>query len=123
MKNNTDYGRVLYTIQAEDLVKHLQNRAAHHAKRNEELVKKAKERQAEIDETLANQDSTSERMAYKGSSNYAGARHEADLLFQEARQKAALSTKFNVLAKYAPATGVVQLDQSELRDLEFIPHT
>ena len=124
MANATTDGILLYRILVNELKTHLLKRAEYHVKRNEELVAKGKAKNDEINSKVDESETTSDRMAYKGSSTYNEAQRERDNYFMLAREHAKKSLRFTFLAEHWPIPTVddgsfVNVCESELVALEF----
>ena len=113
-------GCMLYLVKQDELKTHLHSRFVHHTKRNKELLDQANKLKEELDSGVADQDTVSDRMAFKGSSDYRNDSNRRDMLFNNAREHARKAALFHFLSEHSGPYQELFLSQEELTRLEFV---
>jgi hypothetical protein len=110
-----------WEVGALELSDHLIDRMEYHTKRNKELIEESKKVNDELERELDEQNTVSDRMAFKSTSNYRENTNRRDQLINSARNHAVKATVFKFYHDHVPNDPKFRLSREELVSLEFIP--
>lgn len=113
-------GFLLYVLTREELVNHFDRRFEHHVRRNGECLKEADEINDKVEAELAEQDTVTDRFAFKSSNSYTSPMSRRDQLRLSARSHASKAALFDFRRTHLPAETHFYLSEHELSSLELV---
>lgn len=115
---NDEHGRLLLTIDRDELLTHLAARADYHAKRSAEASGEAEQAEKRLEQMLGDADSVSDRMTVKAGSEYSSANRARESAREKVRGHAQMSARFAFMASHLGPGTSVSLSIAECMQLE-----
>lgn len=115
---NDEHGRLLLTIDRDELLTHLAARADYHAKRSAEASADADREEKRLEQMLSAADTVTDRMSVKAGADYSSANLSRENAREKVRRHAQVSARFGFMASHLGPGSSVVLSLAECAQLE-----